>query len=174
MFSIFIEGFPIPSHVWEYPKYRVIPQTLGLPEISCNTWYFGLPATWWFSKLNRIRSGIKKILGSRSSLGARWALAADHLGETLSWKIFLVSWSRTRPTLRLRPRPIPPVQEVSHVQPWWGASKFPANCSSGVEVDHLLDVATTESTCHAHAHHHNHPAQPTRSMTRWEVKASKR
>ena len=23
----------IPSHVWEYPKYRVIPETSGLPEI---------------------------------------------------------------------------------------------------------------------------------------------
>ena len=35
----------IPSHVWEYPKYRVIPETSGLPEISGNTRYFGLPAT---------------------------------------------------------------------------------------------------------------------------------
>ena len=33
------------SHVWEYPKHRVIPETSGLPEISGNTRYFGLPAT---------------------------------------------------------------------------------------------------------------------------------
>ena len=28
-----IHGIPI-SHVWEYPKYWVIPKTSGLPEIS--------------------------------------------------------------------------------------------------------------------------------------------
>ena len=31
----------IPSHIWEYPKHRVMPQTLGLPEISGNTEHFG-------------------------------------------------------------------------------------------------------------------------------------
>ena len=40
-----IEAYPIPSHVWEYSKYRVIPETSGLPEISGNTRYFRLPAT---------------------------------------------------------------------------------------------------------------------------------
>ena len=29
VFLIFIEGFPIPSHVWEYPKYRVMPDISG-------------------------------------------------------------------------------------------------------------------------------------------------
>ena len=33
--------YPIPTHVWKYPKYRVIPETPGLPEIS-GTRYFGL------------------------------------------------------------------------------------------------------------------------------------
>ena len=32
-------GLPI------YPEYRVVPETLGLPEISGNTRCFGLPAT---------------------------------------------------------------------------------------------------------------------------------
>ena len=38
VFLIFIEGFPIPSHVWEYPKYQVIPKTQGLPKILGITW----------------------------------------------------------------------------------------------------------------------------------------
>ena len=42
-----------------YPKYRVIPQTPGLPKILGYTRYFGLPATRWFSKLNRVGSGIE-------------------------------------------------------------------------------------------------------------------
>ena len=29
-FLTFIEGYPIPSHVWENPKYLVIPKTCGL------------------------------------------------------------------------------------------------------------------------------------------------
>ena len=46
---------------------------LGLPEISGNTQHFGLPATWWNSKLNQVRSGIEKIPG----LDTRWALLVD-------------------------------------------------------------------------------------------------
>ena len=55
--------------VWEYPKYWVIPETSGLPEISGNTRYFGLPATRWFSKLNRVGSGIEWNTGYRVGFG---------------------------------------------------------------------------------------------------------
>ena len=52
-----------------YPIYRVIPDTPGLPEISGNTRYFGLPATRWFSKLNRVGSGSKWNTGYRVGFG---------------------------------------------------------------------------------------------------------
>ena len=52
-----------------YPIYRVIPDTPGLPEISGNTRYFGLPATRWFSKMNRVGSGIKWNTGYRVGFG---------------------------------------------------------------------------------------------------------
>ena len=52
-----------------YPIYRVIPDTPGLPEISGNTRYFGLPATRWFSKLNRVGSGIEWNTGYRVGFG---------------------------------------------------------------------------------------------------------
>ena len=46
-FPIFIDGYSI-------------PETSGLPKISNNTQYFGLPSSWWVSK---------KILGSGSGMG---------------------------------------------------------------------------------------------------------
>ena len=67
-----------------YPKYRVVPETSGLPEILgsvvvvptilSNTQYFGLPITWEFSKLSLV--GYRKNVGSRSGSGTRWALPA--------------------------------------------------------------------------------------------------
>ena len=42
---------------------RVVPETSGLPEISGNTRCFGLPATRWFLKLNRVGSGIERNTG---------------------------------------------------------------------------------------------------------------
>ena len=50
------------SYRW-YPKYWVLPETSGLPEILGNTWWFGLPATRWFPKLNRVGSGIERQTG---------------------------------------------------------------------------------------------------------------
>ena len=50
------------SYGW-YPEYRVVPETSGLPEISGNTRCFGLPATRWFLKLNRVGSGIERNTG---------------------------------------------------------------------------------------------------------------
>ena len=50
------------SYRW-YPKYWVVPETSGLPEISVNTRCFGLPATRWFPKLNRVGSGIERNTG---------------------------------------------------------------------------------------------------------------
>ena len=56
------------SYGW-YPKYRVVPETSGLPEISGNTRCLGLPATRWFLKLNRVRSGIERNTGKRVGFG---------------------------------------------------------------------------------------------------------
>ena len=56
------------SHRW-YPKYRVAPETSGLPEILGNTRCFGLPATRWFPKLNRVGSGIDRNTGYRVGFG---------------------------------------------------------------------------------------------------------
>ena len=41
------------SYRW-YLNYRVIPESSGLPKILGNTQSFGLPATGWFPKLNRV------------------------------------------------------------------------------------------------------------------------
>ena len=56
------------SYGW-YPRYRVVPKTSGLPEISGNTRCFGLPATRWFPKLNRVGSGIERNTGFGYPLG---------------------------------------------------------------------------------------------------------
>ena len=56
------------SYGW-YPTYRVVPETSGLPEISGNIRCFGLPATRWFPKLNRVGSGIKRNTGYRVGFG---------------------------------------------------------------------------------------------------------
>ena len=63
-FRVFQVFVGISGYIWVY-KYRVIPETPGLPEISGNTRYFGLPATRWFSKLNRVGSGIERNTGYR-------------------------------------------------------------------------------------------------------------
>ena len=52
------------SYGW-YPEYRVVPETSGLPEISGNTRCFGLPATRWFLKLNRVGYRKKYRVASR-------------------------------------------------------------------------------------------------------------
>ena len=64
------------SYGW-YPKYRVVPETSGLPEISGNTRCFGLPATWWFLKLIGSGRVSREIPGSGSGSGTRWALQIE-------------------------------------------------------------------------------------------------
>ena len=64
----------IPSHFWEYSKYRVIPKGSGYPlPIDFQNW---------------IRPGrvLKKIPGIGSGWGTRWALVL--LRETLIWAPF--------------------------------------------------------------------------------------
>ena len=50
------------GYFW-YPEYQVVPETSGLPEISGKTLCFGLTATRWFPKLNRVGSGIERNTG---------------------------------------------------------------------------------------------------------------
>ena len=62
------------SHVWEYPKYQVTPESSGLPGflgITQNIGYYPIfHVTCYpiFSKWNQVG------LGSRSGSGTRWAL----------------------------------------------------------------------------------------------------
>ena len=60
-FLTFIEGYAIPSHVWEYPKYRVIPDIPGYP----------LPDD---IKTESGRVGCRKNTGSGSGSVTCWAL----------------------------------------------------------------------------------------------------
>ena len=67
------------SYGW-YPEYRVVPETSGLPKISGNTRCFGLHATRWFLKLNRV--GYRKKY--RCS-GTRWALPPSSCLAASAW-----------------------------------------------------------------------------------------
>ena len=76
-FLIFIEGHSI---VWEDLNYQVIPENSGLPKISNNTQYFGLPSSRWVSK---------KLLGTGSGTGARWALLLSTKLNQVEFDIYL-------------------------------------------------------------------------------------
>ena len=63
--------------------------------------------------------------------------AAEHLEETLSWTRLVLVNNKTETKIKTpggpkqRPKPTPPDQEVSQLQPVWVAGKFPASCSLG-------------------------------------------
>ena len=63
-----------------YCKYWVIPETSGLPEISG---YLGLPATRWFSKLNRVGSSIRRNTEYRVRFGYPLGTAQHVAGKHL-------------------------------------------------------------------------------------------
>ena len=65
------------SYRW-CPKYQVVPENSGLPEISGNTRCLGYPLPDDFQ--NWIGSGrvLKEILGSGLGSGTRWALVTWH------------------------------------------------------------------------------------------------
>ena len=67
------------SYGW-YPKYRVVPETSGLPLP-------GLPATRWFLKLNQVGSGIERNTGQR--VGFRYPLGTALVVQTSSNHILL-------------------------------------------------------------------------------------
>ena len=60
---LLLQVIPKICGLWVDPKYRAVPKTSGLPEISGNTRCSGLPATWWFLKLNGVGSGIERNTG---------------------------------------------------------------------------------------------------------------
>ena len=103
------------SYRW-YPKYRVVPETSGLPKISGNTRCFGLPATRWFSKLNRVGRVSKEIPGSGSGSGSRWALPPEPAASQVS-----VSHPKHQQALSLPPLPPSlsfPLQSPTLGSPW--------------------------------------------------------
>ena len=67
------------GYFWVYPIFQAsenmgFPEMSGMPEIWGNTRHFRWPDSRWFSKLDRVGSGIGKMSGSGRESGTCWSL----------------------------------------------------------------------------------------------------